>query len=114
MGKIILADLTNAEIDTLLPDKLEAFTRYTITDRDFLIQQLAEIRAVGYATLDSEIEEGLFSVAVGVRDDNKNLIGILTVSGLDQRMKAASIYSFVERLKEGSIEIATALTNTVD
>lgn len=114
MGKIILADLTDAEIDTLLPDQLEAFTRYTITDRDFLIQQLAEIRAVGYATLDSELEEGLFSVAVGVRDDNNNLIGILTVSGLDQRMKAASIYSFVERLKEGSVEIATALTNTVD
>lgn len=66
MGKIILADLTDAEIDTLLPDELEAFTKYTITDRDFLMQQLAEIRAVGYATLDSEIEEGLFSVAVGV------------------------------------------------
>lgn len=81
MGKVILADLSDAEIDTLLPD---------------------------------ELEEGLFSVAVGVRDDNHNLIGIFAVSGLDQRIKAASIYSYVERLKEGSAEIATALTNTVD
>lgn len=81
MGKVILADLSDAEVATLLPD---------------------------------ELEEGLFSVAVGVRDDNHNLIGILAVSGLDQRIKAASIYSYVERLKEGSAEIATALTNTVE
>src|SRR5699024_5169117 len=114
MGKIILADLSDREVQTLLPETLESFTRYTIQDRDFLIQQLAEIRTVGYATLDSELEEGLFSLAVGVRDDNNNLIGILAVSGLDQRMKATSIQSFVERLEEGSAEIATALTNTVD
>lgn len=114
MGKIILADLSDREVQTLLPETLESFTRYTIQDRDFLIQQLGEIRTVGYATLDSELEEGLFSLAVGVRDDNNNLIGILAVSGLDQRMKATSIHSFVERLEEGSAEIATALTNTVD
>src|SRR5699024_9756503 len=103
---------SDREVQTLLPETLESFTRYTIQDRDFLIQQLAEIRTVGYATLDSELEEGLFSLAVGVRDDNNNLLGILAVSGLDQRIEATRIQSFVERLEEGSAEIANALTIT--
>src|SRR5699024_8012023 len=114
MGKIILADLSDREVQTLLPETLESVTRYTSQDRYVLMQQLAEIRTVGYATLDSELDEGLFSLAVGVRDDNNNLICILAVSGLAQRMKATSIQSFVDRLEEGSAEIATALTNTVD
>lgn len=112
-GKVLLADLPEEEALVLLPEELEKFTRFTITDRQFLIQQLAEIRAVGYATLDSELEEGLYGLAVGVRDDAENLIGVLAVSGLDQRMKAASPYSYVDKLKQAATEISEALTRVI-
>src|SRR5699024_112000 len=39
MGKIILADLSDREVQTLLPETLESFRRYTCQESDFRIQQ---------------------------------------------------------------------------
>ena len=99
MGKVLLANLPDQEILALVPEKLESFTPFTITDRGLLLREIADVRAKDYATLDNELEEGLFAVAIPVRDRENHLIGILSVSGLDQRMKAANVHSFIEKLR---------------
>ena len=108
-GKILLADLDDAKIIQLLPEKLTPITRRTITDRGVLLQEIHEVRRNGYSVLDNELEEGLFAVAVAVRDADGFLIGGLTATGPDQRMKSGRLPSIVEHLHITAEKIAKAL-----
>jgi IclR family acetate operon transcriptional repressor len=60
LGKVLLAELTPAEVAALLPESLPALTTHTLTSRDRLQEELIQVRETGWA---SEIEEG----TVGVR-----------------------------------------------
>jgi DNA-binding IclR family transcriptional regulator len=60
LGKALLAELTEAELTTLLPASLPALTDKTITSRDKLRDELGAVRERGYAT---ESEEGTPGVA---------------------------------------------------
>jgi DNA-binding IclR family transcriptional regulator len=60
LGKALLADLTEDELSDLLPPVLPALTEHTHTSREALREELAEVRAHGYAT---EREEGTPGVA---------------------------------------------------
>ncbi|BAU94605.1 IclR family transcriptional regulator [Corynebacterium suranareeae] len=102
MGKILLAELSDEQIASLLPETLESFTSHTITKRDELLKEIAEVRKQGYSVLDNELEEGLFALAIPVRDRSNHLIGILSVSGLDQRMKALEISGYVNQLQDAA------------
>ncbi|MFC5931250.1 IclR family transcriptional regulator [Cryobacterium melibiosiphilum] len=105
MGKILLAELADDQIVALLPEQLEKLTPFTITDRRLLLHELADVRARGYATLDNELEDGLYAVAVPVRDHAGHLTGILSVSGLGQRMKAVNVHAYIEKLRTASNQL---------
>lgn len=60
LGQAILADLTEAEIERILPDELEVYTAETITDHDALRAELEAVRSRGWAF---EREQGTPSVA---------------------------------------------------
>lgn len=109
-GKLLLAELPEDRVEALLPETLPALTRFTITDRGRFIEDLREVAIQGYATLDNELEEGLFSVAVPVRDEEGRLIGVLTVNGPDQRMKSGRLPRIVERLRQVAEDISKTLT----
>ncbi len=60
LGKALLAELSDAELTRLLPDRLAALTQNTIVDREVLRAELAFTRERGYAT---EHEQGTVGVA---------------------------------------------------
>jgi DNA-binding IclR family transcriptional regulator len=69
LGQALLADLTEAEVDALLPDTLQSLTPHTITERAALHAELDAVRKRGYAF---EVEQGTegvacLAVAVGYR-----------------------------------------------
>ncbi|WP_433875275.1 IclR family transcriptional regulator [Sinomonas atrocyanea] len=109
-GKLVLAELTDEKVEAMLPETLPSLTRFTITDRKELIKALHEIRRQGYSTLDDELEEGLFAVSVAVRDDEGVLIGVLTATGPDQRMKSGRLPGIVETLRRSAGDIARTLS----
>lgn len=49
LGQALLADLTEPEVDAILPETLEPFTDNTITDRAALHTELDEVRTRGWA-----------------------------------------------------------------
>ncbi|SJM64548.1 IclR family transcriptional regulator [Gulosibacter sp. 10] len=108
-GKLMLAHLPEGEAEEILPERLEALTSRTITDRDALRRELAAIRDQGFVTLDGELEEGLYAVAVPVRDGAGRLAGVLAVSGLDQRMKTRSVDAYVRGLRGAADRLAGLL-----
>jgi IclR family transcriptional regulator, acetate operon repressor len=67
LGKALLAELTSAEADALLPPgPLTALTERTITDRDALARELEETRKRGYSVEHEQNTRGIGCVSVTV------------------------------------------------
>lgn len=66
LGQALLSDLTEAEVDALLPAKLTAVTPHTIVDRSELHAELDMVRKRGFAFESEQGTEGVACVAVGV------------------------------------------------
>lgn len=80
-GKALLADLSDEEVHEIL-DRwgLPAVTPNTITSREALLNELAEIRKQGYAVNNGEAIEGLKAVAVTVDEPGGKTFGALDIS----------------------------------
>lgn len=77
MGRVLLADLPEAE--RALGD-LRPLTSRTLTDPKALAEVLADVRTQGYALVDEELEEGLRSIAVPVRDRTGRVVAALNTA----------------------------------
>ncbi len=90
MGRVLLAEFD----DEALRHRLQAmprtaFTRRTVTDPEQLHGIITGVRADGYAVVDEELEEGLRSVAVPVRDTHGSILLSLNTSISAGRESAA-------------------------
>jgi IclR family pca regulon transcriptional regulator len=77
LGRVMLADLAPAERH--LPEP-HALTPHTITDPRALTATLDGVREDGYALVDGELEEGLRSIAVPVRDRRGKVVAAVNVA----------------------------------
>lgn len=84
-GKLILAEVPPEQLDELLQSELQPLASRTITSREQLDKELTLIREHQFATIDDELEEGIVSGAVPVRDDAGQLVGALAVVGPKHR-----------------------------
>lgn len=69
LGKALLAERTDAEVDALLPRELARLTDATVTDRKQLFAELARIRELGHAEEDGQNVVGLRCIGVALRYD---------------------------------------------
>ena len=109
MGRVLLAQLTPAERDRILAQAtragtLPAHTDRTITTRAGLEQVLDRVAADGYSLVDQELEPGLRSIAVPIRDAGDRVIAALNVGTHAGRVT-------IERLLD---EILPALRHCAD
>jgi DNA-binding IclR family transcriptional regulator len=87
LGKAMLAYMDEDRLDGVLPaESLPAATGNSITDPDALREQLAEVRARGYAVDDEERLEGLRCVSAPIRQDGE-VLGAISVSAPTSRLK---------------------------
>lgn len=68
LGKALLAERLDDDLDAHLPGRLAARSPYTITDRKALREDLHRTRERGYARDDQEGTEGISCVAVALLD----------------------------------------------
>ena len=80
MGRVLLAELSPAELAAIVPDRLEPRTEHTITDRAALERVLADVRRQGWALVDEELEVGLRSLAAPLRDASGRAVAAMNVS----------------------------------
>ncbi|MFC9232931.1 IclR family transcriptional regulator C-terminal domain-containing protein [Streptomyces decoyicus] len=81
MGRVLLADLPPAELSARLAlTDLAPLTRHTVTDPGQLLALLEDVRRHDYALVDEELEEGLRSLAVPVRDRTGRVVSAVNVS----------------------------------
>ncbi len=83
LGKVMLAYGAIA----LPVGELEQVTPHSVTDRDVLARQLAQVTRRGYASTVDELEIGLTGVGVPVRGSGGEVIAALGVSGPSPRLE---------------------------
>jgi IclR family transcriptional regulator, pca regulon regulatory protein len=80
MGRVLLAGLEPEEFERYLDRlRLEPLTSHTVSDVDELRTVIVQTRERGYALVDQELEEGLRSVGVPIRDPSGRVIAGLAV-----------------------------------
>ena len=80
MGRVLLAELSPAELAAIVPERLEPHTEHTITDRAALERVLTDVRRQGWALVDEELEVGLRSLAAPLRDASGRAVAAMNVS----------------------------------
>lgn len=87
-GKVLLA---YGALALPLGPELETFTTRTIATVDALGRELEIVRARGYASAVSELEDGLVAVAAPVYDGGGRCVAALSVSGPEFRIRKGDI-----------------------
>jgi len=85
-GKVLLTELTAAELRTRLTRRLESFAPNTITGLLTLRAELERARAAGWASCREELEIGLNAVGAPIRDSEGRIVAALTISGPSYRL----------------------------
>lgn len=96
MGRVLLAGLPAPERARRLDQtELKPLTRHTRTDPAALARELDDVAARDYALVDQELEEGLRSIAVPVRDPAGRAVAAVNVSLHAARTTADDARAFV-------------------
>jgi DNA-binding IclR family transcriptional regulator len=80
-GKAFLAWLGPDERDAILPRELPRYTAHTVTDRERLDREFAEVRRVGYALCAREYEEFSSGASAAVLNTRQYPIAVVNVWG---------------------------------
>jgi len=80
MGKVLLSELTEAEVDSILPnEELKPMTKNTVATKSELKRELEQLRKTGLS-LDMEGNyEGLIGIASVVRDSNGRAVAAMSI-----------------------------------
>jgi len=92
MGRILLAGLTSGELDAFLGQAtIERRTPKTIIDIRQLADAIGKAKADGFAIVDEELELGLRSIAVPIRDRAERTVAAINVSTQSARFSVAEM-----------------------
>jgi IclR family transcriptional regulator, pca regulon regulatory protein len=87
MGRVLLAGLEPEALeDRLERMEIEPLTPTTVREVETLRQRIDEVREAGWAAVDQELEQGVRSAAVPIRDATKAVAAALNVSVHATRM----------------------------
>ncbi|WP_232540124.1 IclR family transcriptional regulator domain-containing protein [Azohydromonas aeria] len=92
MGRVLLAGLREEQREARVAAMtLEPLTPRTTTDAEALLRKLSQVRRQGFALVNEELELGLMSLAVPVRDRSDRVVAAINVSSPAQRQSATEL-----------------------
>lgn len=110
MGKVLLASLSEAELDAFLKNKkLEKFTEKTITSPEQLKKELYIIRRQSYALDLEETEVGIRCVAAPIYNHLGNATAALGISAPSSRISALYLNELANAVKQTALDISVKL-----
>ncbi len=87
LGKMLLAPLSDEELQRHLGETLEARTPNTIVDGEALRKALSRVESQGYALDHEEFEADVRGVAVPVRDYTRRVVAAIELTGPAYRLQ---------------------------
>ena len=108
MGRVLLSGLPMPELQEFLAvAAIEPKTPKSIVDREKLAKLIGKAATDGYAIVDEELELGLRSIAVPIRDASRKIVAAINISTQSSRFTPAEMRrEILPKLKAaaGSIE----------
>jgi IclR family pca regulon transcriptional regulator len=112
MGRVLLSALSEVELRRVL-DAISPLPQYTpksIVDRAELLAELRQVRKQGWALVDQELELGLRSLAVSIRDAGGCVVAALNVGTQASRWTVSALSKdALPVLKAAALQIAALL-----
>lgn len=114
MGHVLLANLPKEELDMYLEEiDLEKYTNKTISNKQELLHILEAVREKGWGGVDQQLEEGLRSIAVPIRNGNGKVIAAINCSSHAGRVtQEVQLGTFLPLLQECAEKIGAAIHTT--
>ena len=110
IGKILLMEADDEKLDRLIKERgLQRFTKNTITTREDLEQELAQVRARGWAYDNEECELGARCIAFPIRNFSGKIVAGFSVTGLAARMSDSFLNTRLDMLQETADAISREL-----
>jgi len=111
MGRVLLAGLSDGDLDAYFTTyERPRLNQKTSTGEKELRETLADVRSSGYAIVDQELEHGIRSVAVPVRDSHGTVIAAINASAHTSRVTVAQLgREFLHRLNTAAASIENDL-----
>ncbi|MCJ9430643.1 IclR family transcriptional regulator domain-containing protein [Kordiimonas marina] len=111
MGRVLLGGLGEQELDSWLDDLTpQQLTGRTLTDRTLLRQEIMKVGAQGFAYVEQELELGLCSVAVPVRDRTRRVCAALNIGmPYSEGARTRAVKELVPVLREAATQIDRSL-----
>jgi IclR family pca regulon transcriptional regulator len=111
MGRVLLAGQSDAGLDDYFKtEKIISHTPFTNTDIAALRHIIALTRGRGWASNDQEIELGLRSIAVPIRDDGGNVVAAMNVSAQSLRVEMSVLeQTYLPVLREAADAVSALL-----
>src|SRR6185503_5585243 len=103
-GKVLLAHLPDAALDSLLETPLDAATPRTVTDPAALRRELARVRTRGWALASEELEAGFVAVGAPIRSNQiqcgsaGEVVAAISVGGPKSRLNQDRVREIVRSL----------------
>jgi IclR family pca regulon transcriptional regulator len=92
MGRVLLAALPEAAVaERLERTERPKVTPQTLTEINVLMAEIATVRQQGYSVIDQELELGLRSIAVPVKDVRGNVVASMNVGAQAARVSVAEL-----------------------
>lgn len=108
-GKIMLSKKSDSYIKKYFQKNLEKRTINTITEYEEFLKEKQEIDKYEYAVDNEEYEYGLYCIASPIYDENKNMIGAVSLSGPKSRME----YKGIEKLRDKLIKQTARINDEI-
>ncbi|SHH34069.1 IclR family transcriptional regulator [Cognatishimia maritima] len=109
-GKMYLSSLDNRHLKNYAnATPMVAKTKATITRPDTLIEEIRNIREVGYSLDRCEFMDGMTAVAVPILDGNGRLVSTLSVHAPEQRFPLPRAVEYVGLLQECATQLSDLL-----
>jgi IclR family acetate operon transcriptional repressor len=113
IGKALLAYHSTEAVDRIVREQgLAAFTPRTITDRDRLVAELAQIRTRGWAVDDEERTEGMRCIAAPIFNEFREATAGVSISGPTVRMARTDGGELGARVRAAADRITRAIGGT--
>ena len=109
-GRILLAGLPDARAEALLRStRRTKLTPRTIIGIPEIMKEVRAVRARGYATNDEEVELGLWTVAVAVRDRSGAVVASLSMSCIGSAAERKHLIKALPDLQGTAIRLSAML-----
>lgn len=111
MGRVLLAHLTPGQLDAYFAaETLVKFTNFTETNEERIRRALKKVRNSGFAVVQDELEIGLVSLAVPIRDASGRVIAAMNCASVARRTECDEmVRSRLDLLKGFAEQVSSAL-----